>query len=64
MMAVRRSEYMNGLRKTYEGSRHFWTSMELTCTIRYFSKDQLVDGNLYQCLEDREVDMLWGIMQM
>ena len=32
----------------------------IDCTIRYFSKDQLVDGNLYQCLEDREVDMLLG----
>lgn len=32
----------------------------IDCTIRYFSKDQLVDGNLYQCLEDREVGMLLG----
>ena len=32
----------------------------IDCTIRYFTKDQMVDGNLYQCLEDREVDMLLG----
>ena len=32
----------------------------IDCTIRYFSKDHLVDGKLYQCLEEREVDMLLG----
>ena len=32
----------------------------IDCTIRYFSKDQLVDGNLYQCLEDREVGYALG----
>ena len=38
----------------------FLKSNGVNCTIKYYSNEQLTDGNLYPYLENQEVDMLLG----
>lgn len=40
--------------------KQFIESNGIGCTIRYYSKDQLRDGNLYPYLEKGEIDMILG----
>ena len=40
--------------------KQFIESNGIGCTIRYYSKDQLRDGNLYPYLENGEIDMILG----
>ena len=40
--------------------KQFIESNGIGCTIRYYSKDQLQDGNLYPYLEKGEIDMILG----
>ncbi len=40
--------------------KQFIESNAIDCTIKYYNKDQLFNGNLYPYLESGEIDMLLG----
>lgn len=56
--------YMNGLRKTYAGSRHFWTSMGLTVPSGTLPKTRWWMGTFISVWKTEKWICFWGITQM